>query len=141
MPCHKKSKPGSHTSTLCLNWSASELHGWTRFTDEQQPVYLDTINAAAVALIDEARFRIPGWKLTPQDIQVIENCIKRLIQEGKVRDHRFDKPLPSLGLQSAVLIAHKHILRAIQTPRKVDGYHRQSATHLVSIGRNWSTSW
>lgn len=81
-------------------------------------IYLDTIHAAAIALIDEARFRIPGWKLAPQDIQVVENCINRLIQEGKVRDHRFDKPLPSLGLQSAVLISHKYILQAIRSPPK-----------------------
>jgi hypothetical protein len=67
-------------------------------------------------LIGESTFRHLGWKLSPEDDQIIRNCIARLIQDEKVRTHRFDQPLPALRLQPAVVIARKDIADVIHSP-------------------------
>ena len=63
----------------------------------------------------KGHFAYLGWKITPEDKHLIDNCIRRLIDEGKIRDQPPGEPLPSLRLQPAMVIARKNLMNALES--------------------------
>jgi hypothetical protein len=88
-------------------------------------VYAKTIDTGVRALVSEAKVRFPGWELQPREHQIIDAHIAGLIKTNELRTHRFAKALPSLQLQSAIIIARRALARAAEEPRPFDAVANQ----------------
>jgi hypothetical protein len=105
---NKKSLPDAYTITLCLDTSALKIQG------NSGPLYVETLQIGAVAMYDEAKIRYPEWDLQEGDNITITNCINQHLAIGVIRDHRFTEDPPTLRLQSAIIVAYRNVVRALE---------------------------
>jgi hypothetical protein len=106
-----------HSISLCITTWASKPRGKAQ---SDGLVYITTIYNGLQALISEARIRHPGWSLQLRDQEIIDNHIDGLVQAKKLRTYRFEKALPSLQLQNAIVIARRTLARAVEESRSSD---------------------
>jgi hypothetical protein len=76
--------PDSHTISLCIITSATELRGKGQRNGKSLLVYLKSIKDGLLALITEAKVRRPSWILQPGGQATIDNHLVRLIRTNKL---------------------------------------------------------